>query len=99
MRESLILIFHWPLGCEFTQPTSSSLALHSIKLSYFFFNRGLDAIESFVHEGGDPYAYISVDALLLIMNLDGDLSRDSAQQRPNWKNLITAIQVGDTFDH
>ena len=63
-----------------------------------FSNRGLDAIESFVREGGDPYAYISVDALLLIMNLDGDLSRDSAQQRPNWKNLITAIQVGDTLE-
>ena len=84
---------------ESTQPTSSSLALHSIKLSLCFFNRGLDAIESFVREGGDPYAYISVDALLLIMNLDGDLSRDSAQQRPNWKNLITAVQVSDKTDH
>ena len=40
-------------------------------------DRGLDAVESFVREGGDPYAYVSVDALLVLMNLDGDLSCDT----------------------
>ena len=59
-------------------------------------DRGLDAVGSFVREGGDPYAYVSVDALLVLMNLDGDLSCDT--QRPNWKSLIAAIQGGNSID-
>ena len=52
--------------------------------------RGLDAVDSFLRDGGDPYAYVSVDALLVLMNLDGDLSCDT--HKPNWKSLIAAVQ-------
>ena len=60
-------------------------------------DRGLHAVESFVREGGDPYAYVSVDALLVLMNLDGDLSCDTPKL--NWKNLIAAIQGSTLFIH
>ena len=56
--------------------------------------RGLDAVDSFLRDGGDPYAYVSVDALIVLMNLDGDLSCDT--HKPNWKSLIAAVQGGNS---
>ena len=56
-------------------------------------DRGIDAGNCFLSDGGDPYAYISVDALLILMNLDGDISRAADYNKLIWKNLISAISL------
>lgn len=58
----------------------------------FYLSRPYSNIYSY-QEGGDSYAFISVDALLVLMNLDGDISRAADYHKLIWKNLISAVQM------
>eukprot|EP00096_Caligus_rogercresseyi_P004615 TRINITY_DN1897_c0_g1_i1.p1 TRINITY_DN1897_c0_g1~~TRINITY_DN1897_c0_g1_i1.p1 ORF type:complete len:1520 (-),score=534.45 TRINITY_DN1897_c0_g1_i1:436-4995(-) len=55
-------------------------------------DRGFTPEDCFLPEGGDEYAYISIDALLVLMNLDGDRG-SSSHAKPHWENLISAISL------
>ena len=61
-------------------------------------HRGMKGPECFLSEGGDEFAYISVDALLVLMNLDGGAdnrtslsSNTSSTLKLNWNDVISAI--------
>ncbi|XP_059090175.1 uncharacterized protein LOC131885977 [Tigriopus californicus] len=54
-------------------------------------DRGLQGSDCFLNDGGDNFAYISIDGLLVLMNLDGDISRAGDYNRLIWKNLLEAI--------
>ncbi|XP_040583813.1 uncharacterized protein [Lepeophtheirus salmonis] len=57
-------------------------------------DRGFSTEDCFFSDCGDDYAYISVDALLILMNLDGDLAnRSNSGVRHQWENIIAAINV------
>lgn len=54
-------------------------------------DRGLQGSDCFLNDGGDSFAYISIDGLLVLMNLDGDISRAGDYNKLIWKNLLEAI--------
>ncbi len=56
-------------------------------------DRGLDATKYFIGDGGDSFAFISLAALLIIMSLDGEVSRPANFNKLLWKNLLAAVTI------
>ena len=56
-------------------------------------NRGLAAADYFIRDGSDPYAYISVAALLVILNLTDGPREATAYNRMLWENLLVAVEA------
>ena len=57
-----------------------------------FYDRGVEDVQQrFIAEGGDKFAYLSVDALLILLNLDGAISRAGDYNKLLWKNLLSAV--------